>query len=436
MGRISPAICLGACVALASGCQTLLSPLRALPVPGMSDERITEEELHQEVLRLADRASAQISIAADAIALASGDRGIRRNALLWKVRVIPLAQQAASRARATEAFLALYTLVTAQRYYLVDGDGRSLFGDQQETARRASQEIESEFDADVSRILPAADAVRLDRQVEELAAANPIRGVFMLGRTESGFSKAETLGAFDWFLAAPMAPFRALQGVESGAAAIHEFNTTARQMGDIAAALPEQTRWQLELFLYDLEDRDTMVAALAAFQKVADASAQLSETAAELPHATRRELESLLADTSQSQENLRTTLAELRQTIASADGAVANARPLADSLERFAAQADEAGKSWSQLIAAVRGPGDKATARADARPFDIADYERAAVTLRETASELHELLAELQGAGGTSLLDALLWRALAFVAACFVLALLYRALAPRLSPRA
>ena len=192
--------------------------------------------------------------------------------------------------------------------------------------------------------------------MEQLASENPIRGVFMLGTIQGAYASRSRRERFDWFLTAPMAPFRALQGVESGAVAIHEFNTTARQLGDIAAGLPEQTRWQLELFLYDVEERETVVAGLAAFQQIADASAQLSTTAAELPANTRRELEGLLEDSSKSQADLRSTLEQLRQTIASADGAIGNARPLAESLERFAAQADQAGKSWTELIAAVRGP--------------------------------------------------------------------------------
>ncbi|HKC51417.1 MAG TPA: hypothetical protein VKF60_11540 [Myxococcota bacterium] len=433
MKSICAAGALMLCAGISLGCQTMLSTARSLGAPAAS-QAVTEEEVHVEVLAAANRFSAAVSTAADAIAIGTRDREVRRNTLLWKIDVIPLAQRAASQPKATEGLLALFTLATAQRRYLVEGEGRTLFGKQQEVAQDAAQGLESDIEATIARILPATQAGRLNAQVEQLASDNPIRGVFMLGAIQTGYTKAETAGAFDWFLAAPLAPFRALQGVESGAAAIHEFNTTARQLGGIAAALPQQTRWQLELFLYDLEDRETVVAGLAAFQKVADASAELSATAAGLPQATRRELEALLADSSQSQAELRQTLDQLRLTIASADGAVANARPLAESLERFAAQADQAGKSWGDLIATVRSPDGEPPAGAPrSRPFDITDYERTALRLQESAAELRALVAEVQSGGGTSLLDALLWRALAFVVACFALLLLYRALAPRIA---
>jgi len=431
MMRISVASALAVCAALTLGCQTMMSTVRSLPVPGMSDERITEEELHGEVSALASRFSAGISTAANAIALGTRDRTMRRDSLVWKINMIPIAQRAATSPSAPRGLLALFTLAIAQRRYLEDGDGRSLFGEQQATARDMAQNLEKDVETTVARVLPAADAERLNKQVEQLANENPIRGVFMLGTVQSGFTSAQSKGTFDWFLTAPMAPFRVFQGVESGAAAIHEFNTTARELGDVAAALPEQTRWQLELFLYDLEDRETVVSGLDAFEKIADASAQLSTAAAELPQATRRELEGLLADSSKSQTDLRNTLDQLRQTITSTDGAIANARPLAESLERFAAQADQAGKSWTELIAAVRAqPPENAP---PSRPFDITEYERTAAQLQQTASEFRALVVEVQGGAGTSLLNAVFWRALAFVAACFALLLLYRALAPRVA---
>jgi len=350
--------------------------------------------------------------------------------------MIPLAQRAAAQPKATQGLLGLFTLATAQRRYLDDGDGRDLFGEQQELARDAARASEREIEATIARILPPADAERLNQQVEQLASQNPIRGTFMVGSIQSAFVTAQQTGSFDWFLSAPMAPFRALQGVESGAAAIHEFNTTARQLGDIAAALPEETRWQLELFLYDVEERQTVIAGLAAFQKLADSSAQLSATAADLPANTRLELEGLLEDSTKSQAELRSTLDQLRQTIASADGAIGNARPLAESLERFAAQTDQAGKSWTELIAAVRGSDREKPANSPpSRPFDITEYERTASQLQVTASELRALVAEVQGGSGTSLLNAVLWRAVVFVAACTALLLLYRALAPRIGAK-
>ncbi len=411
----------------ALGCTGIFtSALQA--IPGMRSGGITEEELHEEVLVAVNRFVVAVSTAADSIAQSSQDRNVRRRSLLWKVRMIPLAQSAALSPRATQGLLALLALVTAQRVYLVEGAGKDLFGDQQETARATAIALDNDMQALTKRLLTPQQASRLDAEVEQLAAQNPIRGEFMLETTQGAFSQATTLGAFDWFLSVPLVPFRALQGVESGAQAIHEMNTTARQFTNLVAALPEQTRWQLELFLFDLEDRETVIAAMAATQTIAESAERLSLAAEQLPQTTRQELVALLEESASGQAELRETLAALRETFASADGALANARPLAESLERIAANVDAAGKSWTGVIAALQQEEDQPS-DPNERPFDILDYERTATQIATTASELRAFVAELQSGGPSgSLLDALLWRALALVAGSFALLLVYRVL--------
>ena len=67
MKRISVAGALAVCAGLTLGCGTMLSAVRSLPVPGMSDGAITQEELHDEVLGFASRFSAGVSSAANAM---------------------------------------------------------------------------------------------------------------------------------------------------------------------------------------------------------------------------------------------------------------------------------------------------------------------------------------------------------------------------------
>jgi hypothetical protein len=416
------------------GCNTPLSGVLQR-VPGIRSGQITEEELHNELLSAANRFVVAVATAADSIAQQSTDRNVRRRSLLWKVRMIPLAQQGALHPRATQGLLQLFAISTAQREYLVSGSGSTLFGDHQEIARTTAIELEGAMEELSRRVLSAAQADRLNTEVERLASENPIRGEFMLESTQGAFSRAASRGAFDFVLAVPLVPFRALEGVESGAQAIHEINTTARQFSDLVAVLPEQTRWQMELFLYDLEDRHTVIAALESTQSIAESAERLSLAAETLPETTRREFVALLEESQAGQAELRETLAALRETLASADSALGNARPLAESLERIAANVDAAGRSWQGVVESVRA-GDDTPRDPNAKPFDILDYERTATRIATTASELRALVADVQGGGsGGSLLDALLWRALALVAASFALLLVYRVLASLLPRR-
>jgi hypothetical protein len=417
------------CLALASaaGCRGTFT--RMLPTLPFRDTGITEEELLEEVLRAENRFAISVSTAADEIAQQSTDRTVRRRALLWKVRMIPLAQRAALAPLPTEGLVQLLALSSAQRAYLTDGAGRDLFGAQQETASSAAVVIDEDLRALTERILPPEQAQRLLGEVGEATRESPIRGEFALEAARSGLAKLSREGKLNWFVRAPMAPFRALEGVETGAQAIHEFNATARQFSDLVAVLPEQTRWQLELFLYDLEDRESVDRALAVSESMAESAERLSLAAERFPEATRRELVALLDESAAGQAELRQTLTSLREAFASADAALQNARPLAESLERIAANVDAAGKSWAGVVEALRRE-DERPPDPNARPFDILDYERTASQIGTAAGELRTLIADVRGGGPAgSLLDALLWRALAFVAGAFALLLVYRVLA-------
>ncbi len=407
------ALWLACLVASAWGCRSLIP---SIPVPGMSAP-ITEDELSSDVLELANRFSAGVTAAADEVSAKTSSRAERRRALLWKVRLIPLAQEAAF-SGPREGYVELLVLCVAQRQYLTDGAGAQLFGEQQELARAAARRIEADARSYATRFLPGDRAAALAAEVETLAREHPIAGEFVSEGLQRAFADVEPGARFDWIFTLPMAPFRAFEGVESGAQAIHEFNATARQLGDLAARLPELTRWQLELFAYDLEDRETLLRGLDAFERLAAA-------AESLPTATREQLAALLEESTSAQQELRTTLDALREASASVDATLANARPLAEALERVAGRADAAGATWGELVARLR-PAD-AGAKEQGRPFDITEYERTASSVRDAAVELRAVLDALR-AGQTSLGDTLLWRGLVLLVAFFALLVAYRAL--------
>jgi hypothetical protein len=416
-GEATRALGLACLVATLLACRSLIPDIR---VPGFAPE-ITEDELHADVIDLANAFASGVTAAADEISASSPSRTERRRALLWKVRMIPLAQEAAL-SGPREGYVELLVLCVAQRQYLTDGAGASLFGERQEIARSAALRLEAGALSYASRLLPRERAAALAGEAEALAKERPIVGEFAAASLHRAFADVSPGARFDWVFRLPMAPFRAFEGVESGAQAIHEFNATARQLGDLAARLPELTRWQLELFLYDLEDRETTMRGLEAFER-------LSASAERLPAATREELERLLEESTAAQQELRTTLDALRQASASIDGTLANAQPLADALERVAGRANEAGATWNELVARFR-PEDRGEEEPQGRPFDITEYERTAAGVRDAAVELRALLDALR-AGQTSLADTLLWRGLALLVAFFALLLVSRAISAR-----
>ena len=89
--RLCAAALLGALFTVA--CAPLQLPF-SRDTRGMS-RGMTVEGLQQELSFHASSFAAAVSMAADDISAASPDRRVRRNALVWRLHVIPLAQRAA-----------------------------------------------------------------------------------------------------------------------------------------------------------------------------------------------------------------------------------------------------------------------------------------------------------------------------------------------------
>jgi hypothetical protein len=422
------ALCAAAqALALACACA---SPLPHLSLPGTRGPTISEEELRGKVIEAASRFTIAVASTADTIAQQSPDRAVRRRAVLWKVRITPLIQKASLAPAPAEGLLELLLLATAQRQYLTEGSGNLLFEEQQALAQARASELEAEI-SEVSRaLLDDRQAASLHEQVDQLARRYPIRGEFMVETAQGSLSELDRSDALQWVLRVPLAPLRALEGVESGALAIRELNATARQFNELLAGLPQQSRWQLELLLYDFEDRESTLRALASLETVASSAERFSIAAERLPQAMREELAQLLRESQSAQHELGELLRSLHASVTGSGQLLSDAAPLLGPLERTAAALQGAGIAWDQVVRDVRAEGtasEAQSAAAAARPFDVLEYERTALQTGAAALQLRELLAELPThSRARSWVDLLVGRALALLAGAFGLHLLYR----------
>jgi hypothetical protein len=423
---------------IGSGCAS--TTRRALGLFGMGTRYgtgITEEELHDELGSFAQRFSVGVAATGERIQESSPDREVRRRALLWMLRMIPLSQQVAGIADPQQSYVGLLTLSVAQRKYLTVGEGTKLFGELQSLAVEEAQLLEERALALGATFLSPKHLDGIRWQVEDVTWAYPIRGVFQSESVVQGFSRADSWGAFDWMIGIPMAPFRALEGVDTGAQSIREFNGTAQEFSALVASLPELLRWQAELLAYDLEGRDTVREGSAAFETLAASSARMAETAERLPAELRAQVADLLQQIEAGQSGLRGTLADLRGGLGDLDAAMARGSELTQSLQRLAEQVNGAGATWQALVSDLRGPPEQAGAQPEGQGFDILEYDRTAARIESAAAELRGLLSEIReartGIGG--ILDAALWRLVLLVAACFALRLAFRGLESRLAKR-
>jgi hypothetical protein len=416
---------------LAAACAGGRALLPHLPAAVTGQARISQADLREALADYSARFAAVVGGAADEIHRNSRDLALRRRALLWKIRMIPLVHEAAFSSDAREAYLSVLTLAVLMRQYLTEGDGRDVFAGLQPGAAAAARELEDEARRLGAEFLAPNDLDRAMRQVEEFARRRPIRGTeFDARAAHLAIAEVHTSGAFAWVVDLPMAPFRALEGVSSGAQAIHEFNQTAAAFSQIVEGIPQQLRWQSELLLYDVEDRETLVQGLAAFQSLAESAARASAAVEALP------------------AELRLTLADSEGALARANELLANAQALVGPLDETARHVQEAGAAWAGV---VRGGGEP---RAEGRPFDVTEWESAAREIAGAGARLAELTAELRAlvesqrldtalghvsttvelaeTSAHDVVDAAAWRGLQLLAAFFVLLVAYRLLSPLL----
>jgi len=106
-----------------------------------------------------------------------------------------------------------------------------------------------------------------------------------------------------------------LEGIDAGAKAISDFNTTARQFSQIVEDMPQHVRWQTELLWYELEEREAVTRALDSFQTLAGSSAKLAATAETLPRDLREQMLLLLDDLEDRHTVLTETLDQTRRTL-------------------------------------------------------------------------------------------------------------------------
>src|SRR5688572_17076874 len=138
----------------------------------------TETELHASLGVWAASFESFVGATADQIRAESADRTVKRHAVLWQLRMIPLARLAAFQPDPQSGYVSSFTLARAQSEYLHAGHGSSLFGEQQARAREAARRLEQEATDLGHLFLNDRQLSRLRKQVDELIAQHPIQGVF------------------------------------------------------------------------------------------------------------------------------------------------------------------------------------------------------------------------------------------------------------------
>lgn len=387
------------------------------------DRGLSQEELSIELDAYSTRFGGLVSTAAEEIASATDDSAVRRRALLWNQRLPPAVNEAAFLGNPQRSYVRVLTIAVMMKRYLKIGDGSNLFGPSQPVAIDVATVLEADALAIGSRFLTPSELEGVRNEVEDLAARFPIQGTqFSLVRARQAVQAVPTSNALTYVISLPLAPFRALQGVDSGAAAIRDFNQTARRFATIAAALPETLRAEMQLLLLDAEELRAVRQGLSSFEQAAASAERASLAIERLPDDLRaaldQEIRSMLAES-------QGTVGEAARAVGQASQAVVDARALAAPLQETATQLREASVLWREILGprTPRGP--------DQRPFDVREWESAARTIGATTAEIRGLTAAIHDFAADADLDGLFLRGVALIVVFFAVLLLYRVLSAR-----
>ena len=398
------------------GCASLTQRIASVRIPGVQSGP-TEADLRRALGSWASTFASLVTAASDRIRAASKLGETRRNTLLWQLRIVPLARQAAYLPDVQQAYVASLALANAQHAYLTMGEGRKLFGEQQPIAVDVAQALEEDMVDLGKAFLSERQIAQLQTQVDDLVARHPIQGTFAADALVTGLSESTTSGGvFSWVVDLPMVPFRALSGVTDTAQAVSDFNDTARAFTETVNELPQQTRWELELLLYDAEELEAIERALAAGEAVSQAADRISLVAEKLPQAVGAELGA-------RRDEARATIGEL-------DQALARAESMSGPLVHVADRVGDASAQWTALLTEMRAGGSS-----DGRPFDVRDYEATAGRIADAGRELRGLVSDLRSldpATSRSLIDTATWRAALLIGVFFAGLIAYRLVVSRL----
>ncbi|HON68786.1 MAG TPA: hypothetical protein PLS23_20065, partial [Phycisphaerae bacterium] len=240
----------------------------------------------------------------------------RRAAILFRVRMLQMARDAAAEPDPREALLDLWALSQRMLDYVTTGAGRSTFGERQAVAVAAARSIHSAIE-DLARRCVIEDSFEHAQQtVKAYASEHPMQGDFSHppARDLSDDPRGEAL---QQLVGLPLAPLTALAGVGRTPDSIRSVSRSVERFAEVAEGFPANARWELQLLGMNLLELPQVTSTVASMERLSQSSTTLAANSAEIariaeqmPANLRCEAEQLLDRVDASQPELRGTLAE------------------------------------------------------------------------------------------------------------------------------
>ncbi len=341
----------------------------------------------------------------------------------------------------TVAFIEVWSLCVRFRKYLEEGEGSALFGEAHEVARNGAKRVEAEIER-IGLIFLKNEVFEATRKnVIEFAHNNPIKGTFSNIIVYATEVQKDQTNPFLSVLKIPMTPFRAIEGVDRTASSINQFSDTAERFSDIVAELPESSRWQLQLLLFDIEETNMVKSFLNSLSQFSESSSRLEKSVEKLPEQLRKQLTQFAEDIDSKQANLQQTLQQAEKTSIAVNNTLEKLNQATSSFDAAVKDVTETAQAWETAAKAtgevVQEFNKNKSSQKKASPFNIKDYHDTAVQTSQAANDIKALLAEIEDLMETRrynpLLNHLFLRAGGLIVLIFVLAILYRIISFRIT---
>jgi hypothetical protein len=278
------------------------------------------------------------------------------------------------------AFVDTWSLCIQLEYHLESPEGKEIFGLTDPPLEDATRRLREDIEDMGKLFLKPKELADVKQKLEAYAQAHPLaqqKDVMM-----PSMDPANGIPEFGWLINLPLAPFRAFEGVDQTAAAVHEVAIAAAGFSRTASDLPHELAWQSELLLLQ----------------------------------THREMALLLDDLDQRQTNMQTTVQQLRLAINDSksamtelDRSLKSGKETAQAITEGANALNNLPESVSTMLKQIRelyppdtnSPATTATGP-PGRPFDILDYARTAQEIAAAATNLTTLVVEVQSTVGAN----------------------------------
>ncbi|MBT8379026.1 MAG: hypothetical protein KJN64_07340 [Ignavibacteria bacterium] len=264
--------------------------------------KMTSTELRIRLNEFGKYFAGTIEETADEIIKGTDNVEVKRNALEWKINVIPQALASLVIMDPVAAGTDFYALCLQMDHFFRLGNGKNLFEEQQQLALNATEDILNEFRKVADDFRDYKDRDEIERFLAVWVIQNPIKNL-KFNRKSTLDLMAQALGSEEYGLGST---------VGSMAEGIHDLR---RQVTIYTDFLPKHVKWQLEYELYNLMGDSTFENTFNNIDRVVYSTERITKVLEESPELLKELQKSTMAEVNKQLLITLSTLANERAIV-------------------------------------------------------------------------------------------------------------------------